>query len=50
MQNSLIFMVSESKCYFPRERRHPCDVFSIKRCINFWSRSCIDNARVEHSI
>jgi hypothetical protein len=25
-------------------------VISIKRCINFWSRSCIANARVQHSI
>jgi len=29
MQNSLIFMVSESKCYFPRERRHPCGVWEL---------------------
>jgi len=24
--------------------------FYIKRCVNFWSRSCIDNARVKHAI
>jgi len=24
--------------------------FSMKRCINIWSRSCIDNARVQDSV
>jgi len=27
-----------------------CKVISIKRCIIFWSRSCTDNARGEHSV
>jgi len=33
----------------PLDGNKCCDVNSIKRCIHFWSRPCIGNARVEHS-
>jgi len=40
---------NSSNIYAPLDGNKCCDVISIKRCISFWSRSCIDNALIPNT-